>query len=131
MVKMEKRIIKTEKAPAAIGPYSQAIVIGELLYTSGQIAIDPVTNVFNNGNVEQQTVQVMQNLTAILEEADCTLEDVVKTTIFLKDMKDFGTVNEIYARYFGNSLPARSCVQAAEIPKDALIEIELIAVVGG
>lgn len=120
------KMISTSKAPAAIGPYSQAIVIDSMLYTSGQIPLTP-EGTLAEGGIEEQTHQVFRNLQAVLAEAGCTLNDVVKTTVFLKDMNDFAKVNEIYASYFGDHKPARSCVEVARLPKDVRIEIELVA----
>ncbi len=124
---MTKNVIATEKAPAALGPYSQAIEVNGMVYTSGVIGIDPATGVAKD-TIEEQTVQVFENLKAVLEAADVTFDNVVKTTVFIKDMNDFGKVNEIYAKYFEGAFPARSCVEVARLPKDFLIEIEVIAV---
>ncbi len=123
---MTKNVIATEKAPAALGPYSQAIEVNGMVYTSGVIGIDPATGVAKD-TIEEQTVQVFENLKAVLEAADVTFDNVVKTTVFIKDMNDFGKVNEIYAKYFEGAFPARSCVEVARLPKDFLIEIEVIA----
>jgi 2-iminobutanoate/2-iminopropanoate deaminase len=127
---MSKQAIATTEAPAAIGPYSQAIRTGDTLYTSGQIPIDPTTGNFVPGGITEQTQQVMLNLEAILTQAGLTLADVVKTTVFLKDMADFGAMNAVYATHLapaGVIPPARSTVQVAALPKDALVEIEVIA----
>ena len=121
---MEK--IFTEKAPAAIGPYSQAIITGGFLFTSGQIPVDPETNTVVEGGIEAQAEQVMKNLAAVLTAAGTSFDRVVKTTCFLKDMNDFAAFNEVYAKYFV-SLPARSCVEVAKLPKGVLCEVELIA----
>lgn len=118
--------IKTTKAPGAIGPYSQAIEVNGLVYTSGQIGIDPATGAIVEG-VEAQAHQVCKNLTELLKAAGTSMDNVVKTTVFIKDMNDFGTVNGIYAQYFTEPYPARSCVEAARLPKDVLVEIEVIA----
>jgi len=118
--------IYTSSAPEAIGPYSQAIVINGLVFTSGQIAINPVTNNIEAVTVEEQTEQVMQNLKAILEEAGTSLEKTVKTTCYLSDMNDFAAFNTIYGKYFTGK-PARSCVAVKQLPKDALVEVEVIA----
>lgn len=118
--------IHTEKAPAAVGPYSQAIVSNGMVYTSGQIAIDPVTNTITALTIEEQTEQVMKNLGAVLETAGSSYEKAVKTTCFLADMDDFAAFNEVYGRYFTN-LPARSCVAVKTLPKGALVEVEVIA----
>ena len=122
-----KTVIKTEKAPAAIGPYSQGIKIGNLIFTSGQIPLDPATGVFPDG-IQAQTRQSLSNVKAILEQAGTSMDQVIKTTVFLKDMNDFAAMNEIYATFFTEgSFPARSAVEVARLPKDALIEIEAIA----
>lgn len=128
---MTRKVISTEKAPAPVGPYSQAIAAsGQLLFVSGQIAIDPGSNqIVYNDDVAKQTSQVMANLQAVLEAAGAKFENVVKTTIFLKDMNDFATVNQIYGGYFDpENAPARACVEASRLPKDVLVEIECIAV---
>ena len=125
-----KTAISTSAAPAAIGPYSQAIRVGDTLYTSGQIPIDPATGDFVAGGIAEQTTQVLENLKAILTQAGVDFTHVVKTTVFLKDLKDFAAMNEVYARYLappGTVPPARSTVQVAALPKDALVEIEVIA----
>ena len=121
------KIIKTDQAPQAIGPYSQAIIVDGLLFTSGQMAIDPATGKMDAVTIEDQTKQVMKNLRALLTAAHTSLEKVIKTTIFLQDMNDFNVVNQIYGEYFSTHQPARSTVQVARLPKDAKIEIELIA----
>ncbi|MEF2701143.1 MAG: RidA family protein [Oscillospiraceae bacterium] len=118
--------IKTTKAPGAIGPYSQAIEVNGFVYTSGQIGIDPATGAIVEG-VEAQAHQVCKNLTELLKAAGTSMDNVVKTTVFIKDMNDFGTVNGIYAQYFTEPYPARSCVEVARLPKDVLVEIEVIA----
>jgi 2-iminobutanoate/2-iminopropanoate deaminase len=125
-----KTAISTPAAPAAIGPYSQAVRIGDTLYTSGQIPTDPKTGTFVPGGITEQTTQVLENLKAILSHAGLDMIHVVKTTVFLKDMKDFAAMNEVYAKYLapaGVVPPARSTVQVAALPKDALVEIEVIA----
>lgn len=119
--------ISTNYAPAAIGPYSQAIVCGNMLYTSGQIPLDPDTGVLIQGDVRVQTERVMKNLKAVLEAAGTSFDQIVKTTCFLSDMADFGAFNEVYARYI-TSAPARSCVAVKDLPKGALVEVEVIAV---
>lgn len=124
-----KQVISTEKAPSAIGPYSQAIRIGNLVFCSGQIPIDPATGEFVSGGIKEQTEQVLKNLTAVLESAGATLQNVVKTTVFLADMNDFATMNEVYAKFFSDNKPARSTVQAARLPRDARVEIECIAII--
>lgn len=121
------KVINTSDAPKAIGPYSQAVIANGLLFTSGQIAINPKTNQIEATAIEEQTKQVMENLKALLAASNASFDKVVKTTIFLKDMNTFGTVNEIYGSYFANHKPARSTVEVARLPKDVLIEIELIA----
>jgi len=123
---MEKRIINTSEAPAAIGPYVQAVKAGDILFTSGQLGIDPATGLLPEG-IKAQAEQSLKNIDAILKEAGLTKADVVKTTVFLADMQDFALVNEIYADYFGDSKPARSCFQVSSLPKGGLIEIEVIA----
>lgn len=122
-----KRIIQTNQAPAAIGPYSQAIRKGDFLFSSGQLGIDPATNDFVDGGVKEQTVQVFKNINAILAEAAYTMADIVKTTVFLADMADFAAMNEIYATQFDGEFPARSAVAVKTLPKNGLIEIEIIA----
>lgn len=121
------KIISTEQAPTAIGPYSQATVVGNLIFTSGQIPLTADGQI-TEGGIEEQTHQVFRNLKAILSEAGASLQDVVKATVFIKDMNQFATVNEIYGSYFGDHKPARSTVEVARLPKDVLIEIECIAV---
>lgn len=121
------KIISTDKAPKAIGPYSQAYLCGNTLYCSGQIAINPETNVFVGGTIEEQTTLILSNIKGLLESAGFGFEDVVKTTCFLAEMKDFSVFNNLYEKAFV-SKPARSCVAAKELPKNALVEIEVIAV---
>lgn len=123
------KTIETKKAPAAIGPYSQAIVANGLVYTSGQIPIDPVSGIIEASGIEAQTKQVMANLAAVLESSGSSLDQVVKTTCFLKNISDFAAFNGIYEQYFTGK-PARSCVEVAALPKGALVEIEVIAEVG-
>ena len=120
--------VSTEKAPAAIGPYSQAVIAGGVLYTSGQIPVNPETNAIAGNTIEEQAEQVMKNLGAVLAEAGTTFEKVVKTTCFIADMGDFAKFNEIYAKYFTEK-PARSCVAVKTLPKNVLCEVEVIAVV--
>ena len=124
-----KQIVSTPQAPKAIGPYSQAVVHDGIVYLSGQIAFDPETNQIIDGDVAAQTHRVLQNLKAVLEAAGSSLEAVLKTTVFLKDMGDFPKMNEVYARYFPANPPARSTVQAAKLPRDVAVEIDAIAVV--
>lgn len=126
---MKKQIIKTTKAPGAIGPYSQGVVHNTLLFTAGQIAINPETGLVIEGDVKAQTHRVMQNLKAILEAASTSIDNVVKTTVFLKDMNEFAAMNEVYGEYFKENPPARSTVEVARLPKDVRVEIEAIAVI--
>jgi len=126
-----KKILKTEKAPSAIGPYSQAILSNGFLFASGQIGIDPATGQLVHGGIEFQARQVLENVKAVICATGCTVDDVVKTTVFLRDMGDFNTVNSIYANLFQKDPPARSCIAVADLPQDALVEIEFIAVVKG
>lgn len=123
------KITNTDKAPAAIGPYSQAVSVGDLLFTSGQIALDPALGEVVGTTIEEQTTQVMKNIGAILEANNVKFENVVKTTCFLANMSDFGKFNEIYGKYF-TSKPARSCVAVKELPKNVLCEVEVIAYKG-
>ena len=125
---MDKTTISTDNAPAAIGPYSQAVRIGDLLFTSGQIALLPNGELLE-GDVAAQTEQVMKNLQAVLEAGGSSLANAVKCTCFLNDMADFGTINEVYGRFFEGEPPARSAVEVARLPKDVLIEIEAVALV--
>lgn len=122
-----KSAVSTQKAPAAIGPYSQAIKAGNLIFVSGQLPIKPATGQILNGAIEEQTEQVLRNIQAILEAAGASLENVVKTTLFIRDMNDFPKINETYAKFFKTCPPARATVQVARLPKDAGIEIEAIA----
>jgi 2-iminobutanoate/2-iminopropanoate deaminase len=122
-----KDVILTARGPKPIGPYSQAIKSNGLLFVSGQVALDPQTGEFVDADIRQQSERVLENLKGILEAAGVSFHHVVKTTVFLKDMNDFAVMNEVYARYFSAVPPARSTVQAARLPKDALVEIELIA----
>ncbi len=124
---MNKRVIHTEKAPKAIGPYSQAIHIGDLVYTAGQVALDPATMELVPGGVEEQTRQVLTNLTNVLEAAGTSMSKVVKTTVFLKTMDDFAKMNAVYAEVFSENPPARTTVAVAGLPKNALVEIECVA----
>ncbi|NOQ75395.1 MAG: RidA family protein [Crocinitomix sp.] len=122
-----KKIISTNNAPSAIGPYSQAVVAGNLLFTSGQIAIVPSTGELNMSSIAAETNQVMINMAAVLKEAGATFDNVVKTSIFLKNMDDFNAVNEVYASFFTSDYPARETVQVAKLPKDVNVEISMIA----
>ncbi len=127
---MSKHVIATDKAPAAIGPYSQAVRAGNLVFTAGQIALDPATQQVVAGGITEQTTRVLENLKAILEAAGSSLAQVVKTTVFLKDFNDFAAMNAVYAAYLapgGAQPPARSTVEVARLPKDVLVEIEVIA----
>lgn len=125
---MDKIIINTEKAPAVIGPFNQGIVAGNLLFTSGQLPMHPVTGEVPDC-VEAQTIQVMENLKAIIEAAGCGMQNVVKTTVYLQNMSDFATVNEIYSGYFPEKPPARACVEVSKMAKGALVEIDAIALI--
>ena len=122
-----KTIISTDKAPAAIGPYSQAVKVGNLLFTSGMIPIDPATNTLVEGGIEVQARRALENVKALLEASGTSMDKVVKTVVFIKNMDDFAKVNEIYSEYFTENFPARSCVEVARLPKDVLIEMEAIA----
>lgn len=122
-------VISTSNAPAAIGPYSQAIKMGNLVFTSGQIPLDPATGQLITGTAEVQTHQVLTNLKAVLEAANTSLDKVIKTTVFIKDMNDFAAINAVYGSYFAATPPARSCVEVARLPKDVLVEIEAVAYV--
>ena len=123
-----KKIIATKNAPAAIGPYSQAVQAGNMLFASGQLGLDPVTGQFPEGGVKEQTAQAFKNVKAILTEAGLTMDNVVKTTVFLADMGDFAAMNEVYATQFEGTFPARSAVAVKTLPKNALVEVEVIAV---
>ena len=125
---MSKTIVNTEKAPAALGPYSQGVKVGNLLYTSGQLPINEAGELVTD-DIKRATAICLDNVKAILEEAGTNMDKVVKTLVFIKDMNDFAAMNEVYATYFTSNPPARSCVQPARLPKDALIEIEVIAMV--
>ena len=122
-----KTIISTDKAPAAIGPYSQAVKVGDLLFTSGMIPIDPATNTLVEGGIEVQARRALENVKALLEASGTSMDKVVKTVVFIKNMDDFAKVNEIYSEYFTENFPARSCVEVARLPKEVLIEMEAIA----
>ena len=123
-----RHVIATANAPKAIGPYSQAICANGMIFCSGQIALDPVTNQLIEGDIAAQTERVLNNLSAVLREAGSNLEQVVKTTVFLKSMYDFAAMNEVYGKFFSQQPPARSTVEAARLPKDVLVEIDVIAV---
>jgi len=126
---MKKKVIQTEKAPKVIGPYSQAIEAGNFLFLSGQIPLDPKTGEFIKGDIRRQTQQILENIKGVLESQKLGMDSVVKVTIFLKDIGNFNEVNEVYATYFRSSPPARSTVEVARLPRDADIEIEVIALV--
>ncbi|SIQ88264.1 2-iminobutanoate/2-iminopropanoate deaminase [Alkalispirochaeta americana] len=126
---MKHQAITTTDAPAAIGPYSQALRAGDFLYTSGQLPLDPATMTISSPDIQDQTRQALENLKALLKAGGSSLEKTVKVTVFLKDLEQFSAMNEIYQKYFGPTPPARSCVEVARLPKDAAIEIEAIALV--
>lgn len=123
-----KQVINTDKAPSAIGPYSQAIKANGFIFVSGQLPVVPTTGQFAEGGIVAQTKQSLENVKAILSQAGCTLADVVKTTVFIKDMNDFAVMNNMYAEYFTKDCPARACIEIARLPKDALVEIEVISI---
>ncbi|MCR6514635.1 MAG: RidA family protein [Clostridium sp.] len=123
-----KKILSTEKAPAAIGPYSQGVVVNNTVYTSGQLPMNPETKVLET-EIKEATKRSIENCKAILEEAGTSLDKVFKTTVFVKDLNDFSKVNEVYGEYFNENPPARSCVQVAKLPMDAPVEIEMIAII--
>ena len=125
---LQRKIISTSNAPAAIGPYSQAVKVGNMLYLSGQIAIDPATGQFVPGGITEQTQQVLKNSSAVLKAAGFSMNDVIQCQVFLKDLNDYAALNNVYKTYFQENLPARAVVQAARIPKDALVEIMMVAV---
>lgn len=126
-----RKVVSTDLAPAAIGPYVQANIVGDFLYTSGQVPLDPKTGEIVGTTIEEQARRVLDSLKAIVEAADATLDQVVKTTVFIKDMNNFAKVNEIYAEYFdGEIKPSRSAVEVARLPKDVMIEIEAVAFLG-
>jgi 2-iminobutanoate/2-iminopropanoate deaminase len=125
-----KQILTSEQAPKAIGPYSAGIRTGNLVFTAGQLGVDPSTGEFVSAEISGQTRQALKNLQAVLEAGGASLENVVKATVFLRDMDDFGAMNEVYAEFFTQNPPARSAVQVARLPKDAAVEIEAIAIVG-
>jgi len=123
-----KKIVKTEKAPAPVGPYNQAIISGNFVFTAGQIPIDPETGNLEANDIKIQTKRVIENLRAVLQASGSDLSEVVKTTVFLKDMNEFALMNEVYAQYFSDNSPARSAVEVARLPKDVLVEMECIAI---
>lgn len=122
-----KKVVKTDKAPAPVGPYNQAIITGEFIFTAGQIALDPESGELESADIKLQTERIIRNMKAVLEEAGSELAKVVKTTVFLKNMDDFKAMNEVYAKYFSGDAPARSAVEVSRLPKDVLVEIECIA----
>lgn len=125
----KKKIIATEKAPKAIGPYSVGVSTGQLVFTAGQLGLDPVSNILVEGGIQAQTRQAFINLVGVLEAAGTSLENVVKVTVFLQDMKEFGLMNEVYAEFFSGDYPARSAIQVAALPKNGAVEIEAIAII--
>ncbi|WP_072150330.1 RidA family protein [Candidatus Kryptobacter tengchongensis] len=125
---MEKKIVYTEKAPKPVGPYSQAVIAGDFIFTAGQIPIDPKTNQVVQGDIKEQTKQVLENLKAVLEASGATFDDVVKVTVYMRDLNEFSAMNEIYSEYFKNSPPARTTVEVSRLPRDVKVEIDLIAV---
>ncbi len=125
----KKKIIATEKAPKAIGPYSVGVSTGQLVFTAGQLGLDPVSNILVEGGIQAQTRQAFINLAGVLEAAGTSLENVVKVTVFLQDMKEFGLMNEVYAEFFSGDYPARSAIQVAALPKNGAVEIEAIAII--
>ncbi len=127
-MEQHKSIIATDRAPAAIGPYSQAVEAGGMVFLSGQLALDPATGALAAGGIQEQTEQALRNVEAVLAQAGLTVDNVVKTTVFLADINDFAAMNEVYARHFTASYPARSAVQVAALPKGGLVEIECICV---
>ncbi len=126
---MTKKIVATENAPKAIGPYSQAVIYNGVVYCSGQIPLDPTTGQIIEGDVSAQTERVLENMKAVLEAAGSSLEKVLKTTVFIKDMSEFGKINDVYSRYFSGSLPARATVEVARLPRDVRVEIDAIAAI--
>jgi 2-iminobutanoate/2-iminopropanoate deaminase len=127
---MKKRAVKTGKAPSPIGPYSQAVIAGDYIFASGQTPLNPETGELIDGDIGEQTAQALRNLSAVLEAAGSNLGQVLKTTVYLADMNDFAAMNEAYARFFTHEPPARTTIQAARLPRDARVEIELVALVG-
>ncbi|KNF09430.1 RutC family protein [Gottschalkia purinilytica] len=125
---MSNKVISTQKAPQAIGPYSQGIIAGNMIFTSGQLGMNPETGEIVNTSIEDETRQSLENLKAILSEAGASLNNVVKTTVFIKDMNQFALINQVYSEYFSEHKPARSCVEVARLPKDGNVEIEAVAI---
>jgi 2-iminobutanoate/2-iminopropanoate deaminase len=126
----EKTIVETDAAPAAVGPYSQAVKVGQLLFCSGQIPLVPESGELVNSDIRSAAEQVLRNLRAVLSAAGAQMADVTKTTVYISDMSDFAAMNEVYARHFGDSKPARACVEVSRLPRGALVEIDAIAIVG-
>ena len=126
---MDKKIIKTHKAPQAIGPYSQAVKSGNFIFASGQVPLDPISGNIEENDIKKQTTRVMENIKGLLESENLTMSNIIKTTCFLSDMSNFASFNEVYATYFTENPPARSTVAVKSLPKDALVEVEVIAVV--
>lgn len=124
---MTKQIVSTDKAPSAIGPYSQAVWAGDFLFASGQVPVDPATGNLISQDVQEQAHQALKNVRSILETAGLTMDNVVKATVFIKNMDDFGKINEVYAQYFSTPYPARSCVEVARLPRDVQVEVEVVA----
>lgn len=131
MAEAKKVVVKAENAPKAIGPYSAGVKTGQFVFTAGQLGINPETGEFVSGGIEAETRQALKNLQAVLEAAGSSLDQVVKTTVFLRDMDDFGAMNAVYAEFFTGNYPARSAVQPARLPKDGAVEIEAIALLSG
>ncbi len=127
---MSSKVVSTEKAPQAIGPYSQGMISGNMVYTSGQLGIDPSIGEIVNTSIQDEARQSLRNVEAVLKEAGASLTDVIKTTVYVKDLNQFGDINEVYSEFFSDHKPARSCVEVARLPKDGNIEIEAIAVIG-
>ena len=125
---MKKEIISTDQAPGAIGPYSQAVKIGEMVFVSGQIPLDPLSGNLIEGDIKAQTRQVLKNVSAVLSAAGTSLDRVVKTTVFITNMNDFSLMNEVYAEFFTSMPPARACVEVSRLPKDVLVEVEAVAI---
>ena len=125
---MEKKVVQTDRAPEPVGPYSQAVIAGGFVFCSGQLALDTATGALIEGDIRQETARVMENLNRVLDSAGCSFDNVVKTTIYVRDMNDFAAINEVYGSFFSDDPPARATVQVARLPKDANVEIDCIAV---
>ena len=125
---MEKKVVQTDRAPEPVGPYSQAVIAGGFVFCSGQIALDTATGALIEGDIRQETARVMENLKGVLDSAGCSFDNIVKTTIYVRDMNDFSAINEVYGSFFSDDPPARATVQVARLPKDANVEIDCIAV---